>query len=93
MIDHFTAIFFKFFYGSDSINITCCWEDFILADIGPVLYIILIKYYKVSKVKSKLWPQCDELTKGESVSRVKVCQCHLFNKILKNVYKKIHCIF
>jgi len=59
-----------------------------LAHIGPVYYIILIKCYKFCEEKSNLWLQCDELTKGESVSRVKVCQCHLVNKILKKVYEK-----
>jgi len=39
-------------------------------------------------VKSNLWLQCDEFSKCDFVSRIKVCQCQLVNKILKNVYKK-----
>jgi len=88
VIEPFTAICFKVLYGSDSVNITCCWENFILVHIGSVLYIILIKCCRVREVKSTLWLQCEELPKSEIMSRVKVCQCHLVNKILKNVYEK-----
>ena len=52
-----TADYFVYIlYGSDSVNIDCHLENFILAHIGPVKYIILIKCYKICEVKSNLWP-------------------------------------
>ena len=39
-------------------------------------------------MKSNLWLQCDELSKCDFVSRIKVCPFQLVNKILKNVYEK-----
>ena len=55
---------------------------------GPVRYIILIKCYKVREAKNTFWLQCEELPKSEFVSRVKVYQCYLVNKLFKNVYEK-----
>ena len=39
-------------------------------------------------MKSNLWLQCEEFPNSDFVSRIKVCQCQLVNKILKNVYEK-----
>ena len=83
-----TAVYFVYIlYGSDSVNIACHWENFILAHICPVWYIILIKCYKLCEVKSNLWLQCDELSESVFVSKIKVCSASYVNKILKNVYE------
>ena len=69
-----TADYFVYIlYGGDSVNIACHWENFILAHIGPIKYIILIKCYKIYEVKSNLWPQCDESSESDFVSRIKEC--------------------
>jgi hypothetical protein len=80
-------------YVGDSVNIICCWENFILAHIGPVWYIILIACYKVCEVKSTLWLQCDELSKCDFVSRMKVCQFHLGKQDLKECLQKMQNVF
>jgi len=88
-MDPFTVDYFvQVLCGSDSVNIACCWENFILAHIGPVWFIILIKCYKTFEVKSNLWLQCDELSKCDIMSRIKVFGASYVNKILKNVYEK-----
>ena len=79
-----TAVYFVYIlYGSDSVNIACHWENFILAHICPVWYIILIKCYKICEVKSNLWPQFDELSESVFVSKIKICQSQLCKQDIK----------
>jgi len=50
---------------------------------------MLIKYYKIFKVNINLWLQCDELSKCDFVSRIKIfVSASYVKKILKNIYKK-----
>jgi hypothetical protein len=83
------TILFKFCM----LNIACCWENFILALIGPVWYIIWIKCYKICEVKSNLWLQCDELSKCDFLSRIKVCQCQLDKQDFTECLQKMQSAF